>query len=87
MKTRKKLSGNGLLKGMKQSFEQVKEHRIVKVKITLADNLMSGFAMFSLKDPSLLAFDTVKPSGRSSIQLINILSIVFNPLCSRPKML
>ena len=57
MKTRKKLSANGLLKNVKQSFEQVKEHRIGNVKITLADNLMSGFAMFSLKDPSLLAFD------------------------------
>ena len=48
MKTRKKLSANGLLKRVKQSFEQVKEHRIGNVKITLADNLMSGFAMFSL---------------------------------------
>lgn len=57
MKTRKKLSANGLLKQVKQSFEQVKEHRIGNVKVTLADNLMSGFAMFSLKDPSLLAFD------------------------------
>ena len=27
------------------------------MKISLADALMSGFAVFSLKDPSLLAFD------------------------------
>jgi hypothetical protein len=35
----------------------VKDHRKRDVKIGLADTLMSGFAMFSLKDPSLLAFD------------------------------
>ncbi len=57
MKTRQKLSANGLLKGVKHCFEQVKEFRKGAVKINLGDALMSGFAMFSLKDPSLLAFD------------------------------
>ncbi len=48
MKTRQKLSANGLLKGVKHSFEQVKEFRKGAVKINLGDALMSGFAMFSL---------------------------------------
>ena len=29
----------------------------MNIEIDLVDALMSGFAMFSLKDPSLLAFD------------------------------
>jgi len=57
MKTRKNLSANGLVKRVKGSFDEVKDHRKGGVKITLADTLMSGFGMFSLKDPSLLAFD------------------------------
>ena len=57
MKTRQKLSANGLLKRVKCSFEQVTDHRKGDVKIDLAETLMAGFAMFSLKDPSLLAFD------------------------------
>jgi len=57
MKTRKKLSANGLFKQVMGSFRKVEEHRIGDVKIALWDTLMAGFAMFSLKDPSLLAFD------------------------------
>lgn len=57
MKTRKNLSANGLLRRMMNNFRQVKDHRIGDVKIGLADTLMAGFAMFSLKAPSLLAFD------------------------------
>lgn len=40
-----------------KSFQKVADHRPSNVEIPLADALMSGFAMFSLKDPSLLAFD------------------------------
>ncbi len=41
----------------------------MNVEIPLVDALMSGFAMFSLKDPSLLAFDErrAKPENLSSI--------------------
>jgi hypothetical protein len=38
-------------------FDQVKEHRASNVVISLSDVLMSAFAMFSLKDSSLLEFD------------------------------
>ena len=57
MKTRKELSASGLFKQVMCGFRQVKEYRIGQVKIALADTLLAGFAMFSLKDPSLLAFD------------------------------
>jgi hypothetical protein len=40
-----------------QSFARIPDHRQLKPPISLRDALLSAFAMFSLKDPSLLAFD------------------------------
>jgi hypothetical protein len=57
MKIRKHLSASGLSDLVHSGFEKVTDHRTGDVKIALTDALMSGFAMFSLKDPSLLAFD------------------------------
>ena len=57
MKTRKKLSASGLIQTMRSGFEEVTEHRADNTKISMVDALMSGFAMFSLKDASLLEFD------------------------------
>ena len=57
MKIGKHLSADGLLQQVQQGFGKIKEHRPMNVEIPLADALMSGFAMFSLKDSSLLAFD------------------------------
>lgn len=57
MKARKQLSADGLFKTVRKEFKNIKEHRPINVEIPLEDALMSAFAMFSLKDPSLLAFD------------------------------
>ncbi len=57
MKIRKHLSASGLFRLMREGFEEIKEHRAENIQISLRDALMSAFAMFSLKDPSLLAFD------------------------------
>jgi hypothetical protein len=57
MKIRKHLSADGLLRQVRRGFGKIKEHRPMNVNIPLADALMSAFALFSLKDPSLLAFD------------------------------
>jgi len=57
MKIRKYLSASGLFRLVRSRFEKVTDHRIGDIKIDLADALSSAFAMFSLKDPSLLAFD------------------------------
>ena len=57
IKVRKHLNADALLATMRSGFEKVKDNRPGKVEHTLADTLMAGFAMFSLKDPSLLAFD------------------------------
>jgi hypothetical protein len=56
-KTRKSLSADALYALVKSSFEKIPDHRDAKATVALADVLMSAFAMFSLKDPSLLAFD------------------------------
>jgi len=58
MKVRDRLSAGGLLKLLRSGFEKIEDHRIAElVKVSLPDTLMSAFAMFSLKDPSLLAFE------------------------------
>lgn len=47
-----------LIDRVRQSFEVISDHRMPagNMGYTLVDNLMSGFAMFSLKDPSVLMF-------------------------------
>jgi hypothetical protein len=57
MKIRKHLSASGLYRSVSQVFAKIKDQRAENVVIALKDALMSGFAMFSLKDCSLLAFD------------------------------
>ncbi len=57
MKVRKHLSASGLFRQVHSGFEKVTDHRIGDVEIAVVDALMSAFAMFFLKDPSLLAFD------------------------------
>lgn len=54
---RKHLNADALFTQIHQEFEKIPEWCPNEVTISLADALMSGFAMFSLKDPSLLAFD------------------------------
>jgi len=54
---RKHLNADALFKRIRTEFEKIPDQRSSDVIISLADALMSGFAMFSLKDPSLLAFD------------------------------
>ena len=56
-KARKDLSADSLHKLLHDCFDRIPDHRLGQPKISLGDALMSGFAMFSLKDPSLLAFD------------------------------
>ena len=58
MKVQDRLSAGGLLKLLRSGFEEIEDHRVAElVKVSLPDTLMSAFAMFSLKDPSLLAFE------------------------------
>lgn len=56
-KLRKHLCADALLRSIQDVFGQIPDHRKGDAKIPLHDALMSAFAMFSLKAPSLLAFD------------------------------
>ena len=57
IRLRKHLNGDALLSTMKTGFGKIEDNRPGNVQHSLSDALMAGFAMFSLKDPSLLAFD------------------------------
>ena len=57
IRLRKHLNADALFATMQTGFKKIKDHRPGTVQHSLADTLMAGFAMFSLKDPSLLAFD------------------------------
>ncbi len=56
-KARKDLSADSLFRLVRSRFKHLADPRSADVDIPLGDALMSAFAMFSLKDPSLLAFD------------------------------
>ena len=54
----KYLAVDSLIQGLRERFEAIEDsRRSSSVGHSLADCLMSAFAMFSLKEPSLLAFD------------------------------
>ncbi len=55
---RKDLSADSLFRLVRARFDRLPDPRAAAaVEIPLGDALMAAFAMFSLKDPSLLAFD------------------------------
>ena len=56
-KVRKDLSADTLFRLLHSLFSSVPDLRAGEVEFRLDEVLMSAFAMFSLKDPSLLAFD------------------------------
>ena len=56
-KARKNLSADSLFHMLRSAFDHIPDPRQGESDISLGNALMSGFAMFSLKDPSLLAFD------------------------------
>ena len=62
-KVRKHLSADALFAMVGDSFSQVPDSRRPGSPIPLRDALLSAFAMFSLKDPSLLAFDQRRSDG------------------------
>ena len=75
MKIRKHLSADGLFRRVRGEFEKVREHRQATINISLADALMSGFAMFTLKEPSLLAFDERRVKSGNLQQVFGIQTI------------
>src|SRR5882672_5716261 len=62
-KARKHLSADALFRLVRSGFDTIPDHRSTDTEISLTDALMSAFAMFSLKSPSLLAFDKQRAEG------------------------
>ncbi len=77
----KHLNADALFQGVYNDFSKISDFRLNNIKISIEDALMSGFAMFSLKDPSLLAFDERRGVD---LNLNTIYGIWCSPL-SRPK--
>ena len=59
------LSADVLLGIVRAEFEQVPDSRADNASLDLADALMSGYALFALKDPSLLAFEDRRTTDRN----------------------
>jgi hypothetical protein len=62
-KERKHLSADALFGLVRSGFATIPDYRLGETDIALTDALMSAFAMFSLKSPSLLAFDKERAEG------------------------
>src|SRR6267143_5906783 len=60
---RKHLSADALFRLVHSGFASLPDYRVGDTEITFTDALMSAFAMFSLKAPSLLAFDKERAEG------------------------
>jgi hypothetical protein len=69
-KARKHLSADSLVHMLRSAFDRVADPRKGDSEISLGDALMSGFAMFALKDPSLLAFDERRHDPKDNFRTI-----------------
>ena len=60
---RKHLSADALFRMVRSGFAAIPDYRLSDTEISLTDALMAAFALFSLKSPSLLAFDKHRVEG------------------------
>src|SRR5271154_5556699 len=67
---RKDLCADTLFRLLYSIFSSVPDPRSGEIEFPLADVLMSAFAMFSLKDPSLLAFDQRRSDPNDNFRTI-----------------
>jgi hypothetical protein len=72
---RKTLSAPGLFDMVKKCFEKIPNSHTPRSNISLADCLMSGLAIFSLKIPSLLQFEHAKEEARTRHNLKSLFQI------------
>lgn len=68
-KARRNLSADSLFHMLRSAFDRIPDPRKGE-EISLGEALMSGFAMFSLKDPSLLAFDERRRDPKDNFRSI-----------------
>jgi len=68
---RKDLNADALFSAARKEFEEVPDERI-HPETSLADALMSGLALFALKDPSLLAFQNDRSADENIKNIFRI---------------
>mgnify|MGYP001592919334 CR=1 FL=1 len=73
---RKHLSADALIRTVRGSFEQVGETRKGKAQIPMEDALMAAFAMFSLKDSSMLDFDRRRVKQPTNLKTVYKLTTI-----------
>lgn len=77
------VSQEGLISGMRQNFDKIKDFRASNCSFSLSDVLMSVFAMFSLKYESLLEFDNQSKSSLSNLTTLFGIKQVGSDSCLR----
>jgi hypothetical protein len=83
VRIRNDLNADVLFKMIRGEFKKIPEFRNGEVDITIADALMSGFAMFSLKDSSLLQFDNRRKEPAEVENLKKVFGISVVPCDTR----
>jgi len=83
IRLRKHLNADALFMAIHREFEKIPEFRTGDIEISIPDALMSAFAMFSLKAPSLLNFDERRKDEAECQNLKNIYGIENIPSDSR----
>lgn len=68
IRVRKHLNADALIASLRNRFKAISDNRAGNSTVPLVDALMSGFAMFSLKDPSLLQFDLRRQAGGHNLR-------------------
>ncbi|MEZ4885963.1 MAG: transposase [Chitinophagales bacterium] len=61
---------DNLIETVRSNFEEIKDHRASNSTYTLVNLLMTGFAMFSLKDPSLSHFRGLYPIRSANLERV-----------------
>jgi len=83
IRLRKYLNADALLSTIRCEFDKIPDFRKGDVNISITDALMSAFAMFALKDSSLLEFDQRRKKEAECQNLKNIFDIENIPCDSR----
>ncbi len=70
IQVKKDLNADSLIKAVRKTFEALPDYRRNNASISLADGLMSGFAVFSLKEQSLLDFEKNQNKHRDNLKRV-----------------
>jgi len=69
-KNQKEITFEKIMKSLSDEFEEIEDHRRANTSYELGDILKSGFAMFSLKSPSLMSFKEQTQQERQNLENI-----------------